>query len=292
MRGALSADELSEVLQAQIARHETLRTSFPSEDGKPYQRIAADVSLAMLREDLSALPEREQQERLQLLADAQAHEPFDLQDGPLLRVCLVRCAEREHHLLVTLHHIVAEGWAMNIFSRELTELYEARVAGRAPALPELSVQYLDYVAWQRQWLEAGELQRQLDYWTEQLGGEQPVLALPADRPRLSVQSHHGDLLRFEVEPALARGLRAFHAEHGLTSFMTATAALGILLYRYSGQDDLRIGTPVANRARPESENLIGAFLNTQVLRLRPQGQLRVRELLKQVREAVIEGQAH
>jgi amino acid adenylation domain-containing protein/non-ribosomal peptide synthase protein (TIGR01720 family) len=285
MSGALDVAALEYALDALIARHETLRTSFPSEDGVPYQRVSAHSQVRLERSQVTAAG-------LQLWADEQAHQPFDLAAGPLLRVCLARVHAREHHLLVTVHHIVAEGWAMNVFARELTELYEARVAARAPSLPPLPLQYLDYSAWQRSWLEAGELQRQLDYWTTQLGGEQPVLELPTDRPRPAVQSHCGDLHRFEVDATTSRALRLFNMEHGVTSFMTATAALAVLLYRYAGQSDLRIGTPVANRVRPESEHLIGAFLNTQVLRLRPEGGLRVSELLRQVREAVIDGQSN
>ncbi|PIJ55222.1 hypothetical protein BV503_04770, partial [Leucobacter sp. OAMSW11] len=154
------------------------------------------------------------------------------------------------------------------------------------------MQYLDYSVWQRQWLESGERQRQLDYWTGQLGREHPLLELPSDRPRPAVQSHQGELYRFDLSDELAARVRAFNAEHGLTLFMTMTAALSLLLYRYSGQSDLRIGAPVANRIRPESEGLIGAFLNTQVLRCQLDGQMSVGQLLEQVRHTVIEGQSH
>ncbi|TBV09274.1 non-ribosomal peptide synthase/polyketide synthase [Phytopseudomonas dryadis] len=292
LRGPLDVEAFERALQALIQRHESLRTTFPNDDGKPWQRVSeqSDVRLEWL--DLSAESEAEREAGIQRLAEQQAHAPFDLERGPLLRACLVKSGEREHHLLLTLHHIVTEGWAMDIFARELAALYAAFVDERESPLPALPVQYLDYSAWHRQWLEGGEMQRQLDYWRAQLGGEQPLLNLPSDRPRPAVQSHRGELHRFVLDQGLARRVNRFNGERGLTLFMTMTAALAVLLYRYGGQDDLRIGVPLANRIRPESEGLIGAFLNTQVLRIRPHGQLRVSELLEQVRQVAIDGQSH
>ncbi|HWK49632.1 MAG TPA: condensation domain-containing protein, partial [Steroidobacter sp.] len=229
---------------------------------------------------------------MQSVADEQAHAPFDLERGPLLRARLIKSADREHYLLLTLHHIIAEGWAMDVFARELTALYEAFAAGRDSPLAPLPFQYLDYSAWHGQWLAAGEMQRQLSYWTQRLGGEQPVLELPSDRPRPPVQSYRGDLYRFEIDAPLSARVRAFCAERGLTLFMTVVSALAALLYRYGGQRDLRIGVPVANRIRPESEGLIGAFLNIQVLRIETDGQLPVDALFQQIREAAIDGQSH
>jgi len=292
LRGVLDVGRFEAALQALIMRHETLRTTFPSVDGVARQNVAAQSSVRMSWQDFSALHEAERQVRLQQLADQQAHSPFNLETGPLLRACLVKAGEQEHYLVLTLHHIVTEGWAMDIFARELSALYEAFIDERESPLEPLPVQYLDYSVWQRQWLEAGERQRQLDYWTTQLGNEHPLLELPADRPRPAVQSHQGELYRFDFGDELAAKVRAFNAEHGLTLFMTMTATLATLLYRYSGQTDLRIGAPVANRIRPESEGLIGAFLNTQVLRCQLDGQMRVAELLEQVRHTVIEGQSH
>jgi len=292
LRGVLDVGRFEAALQALIVRHETLRTTFPSVDGVPCQQVHDETGLRMDWKDFSMLDADIRQQRVQQLADSEAHEPFDLETGPLLRACLVKTAEREHYLVLTLHHIVTEGWAMDIFARELSALYEAFIDDRESPLEPLPVQYLDYSAWQRQWLESGERQRQLDYWTTQLGREHPLLELPADRPRPPVQSHRGELLRFDLSDDLAARVRAFNAEHGLTLFMTMTAALAVLLYRYSGQTDLRIGAPVANRIRPESEGLIGAFLNTQVLRCQLDGQMSVGELFEQVRHTVIEGQSH
>ncbi|MGZ9705569.1 non-ribosomal peptide synthetase [Pseudomonas sp. GNP013] len=292
LRGVLDVGRFEAALQALIMRHETLRTTFPSVDGVAYQRVAAQTGLRMDWQDASALNETERQQRIQQLADHEAHTPFNLETGPLLRACLVKAAEQEHYLVLTLHHIVTEGWAMDIFARELSALYEAFIDERDSPLAPLPVQYLDYSVWQRQWMEAGERQRQLDYWTAQLGHEHPLLELPGDRPRPSVQSHRGELYRFDLSDDLAARVRAFNAKRGLTLFMTMTATLAVLLYRYSGQTDLRIGAPVANRIRPESEGLIGAFLNTQVLRCRLNGQMSVGELFEQVRHTVIEGQSH
>jgi len=292
LRGVLDVGRFEAALQALIMRHETLRTTFPSVDGVAYQKVAPQSGVRMGWQDISALCETERQQRLQQLADHEAHTPFNLETGPLLRACLVKAGEQEHYLVLTLHHIVTEGWAMDIFARELSALYEAFIDERDSPLAPLPVQYLDYSVWQRQWLEAGERQRQLDYWTAQLGHEHPLLELPGDRPRPPVQSHRGELYRFELSDDLAARVRAFNAERGLTLFMTMTATLAVLLYRYSGQTDLRIGAPVANRIRPESEGLIGAFLNTQVLRCQLNGQMTVGELFEQVRHTVIEGQSH
>ncbi|PLR60152.1 non-ribosomal peptide synthetase [Pseudomonas sp. QC2] len=292
LRGVLDVGRFEAALQALIIRHETLRTTFPSVDGVACQKVSAQTGLRMDWQDFSALDEAERQSRLQQLADHEAHTPFNLETGPLLRACLVKAAEREHYLVLTLHHIVTEGWAMDIFARELSALYEAFIDERLSPLAPLPVQYLDYSVWQRQWMEAGERQRQLDYWTQQLGTEHPLLELPGDRPRPPVQSHRGELYRFDLSDDLAARVRAFNAERGLTLFMTMTATLAVLLYRYSGQTDLRIGAPVANRIRPESEGLIGAFLNTQVLRCQLSGQMNVAELFEQVRHTVIEGQSH
>ncbi|HHK4364328.1 TPA: pyoverdine non-ribosomal peptide synthetase/polyketide synthase PvdL, partial [Pseudomonas aeruginosa] len=292
LSGPLDVARFEAALQALVQRHETLRTTFPSVGGVPVQRVHSDGGLHMDWQDFSALDRDSRQQHLQTLADSEAHRPFDLESGPLLRVCMVKMAEREHYLVVTLHHIVTEGWAMDIFARELGALYEAFLDDRESPLEPLPVQYLDYSVWQREWLESGERQRQLDYWKAQLGNEHPLLELPGDRPRPPVQSHQGDLYRFDLSPELAERVRRFNAARGLTMFMTMTATLAALLYRYSGQQDLRIGAPVANRIRPESEGLIGAFLNTQVLRCRLDGQMSVGELLEQVRQTVIDGQSH
>ncbi|MGY2180315.1 non-ribosomal peptide synthetase [Pseudomonas agarici] len=292
LTGVLDVACFEAALQALILRHETLRTRFPSIDGVAYQRVTTETGIRLAWKDFSDLDRQRCEQRVQQLADREAHRPFDLETGPLLRACLVKAGAQEHYFVLTLHHIVTEGWAMDIFARELSALYEAFIDDRQSPLPPLPVQYLDYSVWQRQWLESGERQRQLAYWSSQLGNEHPLLELPGDRPRPAVQSHRGELYRFDLSDELAARLHAFNAQQGLTLFMTVMAALSVLLYRYSGQTDLRIGAPVANRIRPESEGLIGAFLNTQVVRCQLDGQMRVAELLDQVRHTVIEGQSH
>ncbi|MFK3941982.1 non-ribosomal peptide synthase/polyketide synthase [Pseudomonas monteilii] len=292
LRGTLHVEAFERALQALIVRHETLRTTFPSLDGVPSQCVAPDSPLQLDWCDLSAHDPAQREQRLHALAEAQAHQPFDLEQGPLLRACLVKTETHEHYFVLTLHHIVTEGWAMDIFARELGELYEAFVDDRDSPLAPLPVQYLDYSVWQRQWLEGGEGARQRAYWQARLGDEHPVLELPADRPRPAVQSHQGALYRFDLDPALAERVHAFDQARGLTLFMTVTATLAAVLHRHSGQRDLRIGVPVANRIRPESEGLIGAFLNTQVLRCELDGQMPGEALLEQVRQRVIEGQSH
>lgn len=290
--GELDADALDAALQALIERHETLRTTFPEIDGVPVQRVMDASGVELIRHDLGRMEAAERQPWLMALAEQEAHQPFDLATGPLLRAHLVTFSEWEHYLVLTLHHIVTEGWAMDIFARELAALYEAFIDGKPSPLEPLPVQYLDYSVWQRRWLESGEGERQLDYWRRQLGDEHPLLELPSDRPRPPVQSHRGGLYRFELSDDLAARVHTFNAARGTTLFMTVTAALAVLLYRYSGQSDLRIGVPVANRIRPESEGLIGAFLNTQVLRCQLRGEMTASTLLDQVRCTVIEGQSH
>lgn len=183
LKGVLDVGRFEAALQALILRHETLRTTFPSIDGVACQRVHHETGVNMAWLDLSQLDEPTRQQRLQALADSEAHRPFDLEVGPLLRACLVKAGEREHYFVLTLHHIVTEGWAMDIFARELGVLYEAFLDDRLSPLAPLAVQYLDYSVWQRQWLESGERQRQLDYWTAKLGSEHPLLELPSDRAR-------------------------------------------------------------------------------------------------------------
>ncbi|WP_038860411.1 non-ribosomal peptide synthetase, partial [Pseudomonas sp. R62] len=223
LRGVLHVEHFEAALQALILRHETLRTTFPSVDGVARQQVHAETGVRMGWKDFSSLPAEVRELQVQQLADAEAHQPFDLETGPLLRACLVKTAEHEHYFVLTLHHIVTEGWAMDIFARELSALYEAFVDERESPLAPLPVQYLDYSVWQRQWLESGERQRQLDYWTAQLGREHPLLELPGDRPRPPVQSHQGELFRFDLSDDLAARVRAFNAQNGLTLFMTMTA---------------------------------------------------------------------
>jgi amino acid adenylation domain-containing protein/non-ribosomal peptide synthase protein (TIGR01720 family) len=292
LRGPLNVAALEAGLVELSARHEALRTTFPRLQGVPVQRIHARGSVALEHQDLSDIPPLERDAELAMRAQAEAHRPFDLENGPLFRVTLYRLASERHVLVVTLHHVIAEGWAMDVFAREYVALYEAFCQGLPSALPPLAVQYADYAVWQRKWLESGERARQLEYWRVTLGDEHPVLELPADRPRPSSQSSRGDYHRFRLEPALVARLHEFLVEHGVTLSMTLTAALMALLHRYTGQTQLRIGYPIANRVRPEFEGLIGAFLNTQVLACDVHGELSAPELIQRVKSASIDAQSH
>ncbi|ANY86828.1 MULTISPECIES: non-ribosomal peptide synthetase [Pseudomonas putida group] len=290
LQGALELSALSAAFEALVARHEPLRTLFRLEEGVWYPSVQAPGPLALVRHDFAGKAEREC--LLHDCAREQAGLPFDLQAGPLLRVCLVRMAEDEHVLLLTLHHIVADGWSMNVLIEEFSRLYAQCVAGQVPQLPPLPIQYTDYALWQRSWLEAGELQRQLDYWTAQLGDEQPVLELPTDFARPVTPSYRGVRLEFAIDPALSAGLRALAQQQGVTLFMVLLASFQALLHRYTGQQDIRVGVPVAGRGKAETEGLIGLFVNTQVLRAQPRGDQSFSALLAEVRAAVLGAQAH
>ncbi|WP_144160628.1 non-ribosomal peptide synthetase, partial [Paraburkholderia sp. BCC1885] len=292
LTGPLDLAALDCGLQAMAARHEAFRTTFQNVGGQPVQQVAATADLRIERIDMSALPENERQARVQIQAHEEAHRPFDLEKGPLIRLKLVILADQEHVLLVTVHHIIVEGWAMEVFAREYIELYRAHVEGRSATLEQLDIQYADFAAWQRKWLSAGEGERQISYWRSALGNEHPVLDLPTDRPRTPVQTFRGDYIRFTLDNDLSQSVRAFSRSRGLTLFVTVAIALFILLRRYSGQSDLRIGYPVANRIRPEFERLIGAFLNTQVLRCEIPDEMTIAELVELVRRAALDAQSN
>ncbi|HST61990.1 MAG TPA: amino acid adenylation domain-containing protein, partial [Longimicrobium sp.] len=218
--------------------------------------------------------------------------PFDLAAGPLLRSTLVRLGPDEHALLFTLHHVVSDAWSMDVLVRDVSELYAAFAEGRDPVLPALPLQYADYAAWQRAWLQGGVLEAQLGYWTARLAGAPPLLEIPTDRPRTLSPDDRAGIVRVDVPEAASRALRALARREGATLFMTLMAAWQLLLSRYAGQDDVVVGTPVANRGRMETEGLIGFFVNTLALRTDLSGDPTVRELLARVREGMLQAQAH
>src|SRR5207245_9999709 len=226
------------------------------EHAMPVQVIAPELKLRLEVEDLGALPEPEREAEARRRAKEAAAQPFDLERGPLLRARLLRLGESEHWLLLTLHHIVTDGWSSGVLRRELSLLYEAFREGRPAPLPELPVQYADYAMWQREWLQGDALAEQLSYWKQALA-ELPVLELPTDRPPPAVQSYRGGRLAFELGEDLTRGLKELGRREGATLFMTLLAAFQVLLYRYSGQDDVAVGVPVAGRRRPALEGLVG-----------------------------------
>ncbi|MDE1165517.1 MAG: amino acid adenylation domain-containing protein [Pseudomonas sp.] len=291
LQGQLNIAALGKSFEALIARHETLRTTFQVEQGRAVQVIHAPTAFTVHAEPLEA-GEGHLETRLKGLIEAETQRPFDLEQGPLLRVKLLRLAVDDHVLILTLHHIVTDGWSMPILVDELEQVYTALCGGQVAQLPPLAVQYADYAVWQRQWMEAGEQQRQLAYWTAQLGGEQPVLELPTDYPRPAVQSFAGAHLAIELDSTLAHGLKRLAKQHDVTVFMVLLASFQALLQRYTGQRDIRIGVPIANRNRAQVEGLIGFFVNTQVLKAEFDPQTTFSQLLQQVRETALAAQAH
>ncbi|HEX8282851.1 MAG TPA: amino acid adenylation domain-containing protein [Pyrinomonadaceae bacterium] len=292
LSGALDADALEASLNDLIRRHETLRTTFRVVGNEPAQVVAPFEPLALPLIDLSALPRERAEAEAVTLRDAEARRGFDLAEGPLLRVGLLRLAEDEHLLLVTMHHIISDGWSMGVLVREVAALYDAHRAGVEADLPELDIQYADYAAWQREYLSGEVLEQQLDYWKKQLAGAPPALELPADRPRPAVQSFRGAALTFSCSPELSDALRSLSRREGATLYMTLLAAFAALLKRHSGEGDVVVGSPIANRNRAETEGLIGFFVNTLAVRTRLGGDPTFAEALRGVRDVVLGAYAH
>ncbi|TDJ74246.1 amino acid adenylation domain-containing protein [Pseudomonas putida] len=286
LRGALDQARLQQAFDALVARHQALRTRFPANAGQARQHIDAPAPLTLCVEDLSHLPASERSGRAEALAREEAERPFDLAEGPLLRVGLLRLADDDHVLLLTLHHIIADGWSLNVLINEFAALYR----GDAD-LPELSVQYKDYTLWQRSLLRAGEGERQLVYWRQQLAGHCGVLELPLDHPRRLQPSLAGGSLALPLSPSLTEALRAMARTEQVSLFSVLLCAFNVLLWRYSGQRDLLVGVPIANRQRQETQGLIGLFVNTQVLRTQLDPRQPLRQLLAQVGEAARQGQS-
>ncbi|MER0806823.1 non-ribosomal peptide synthase/polyketide synthase [Pseudomonas aeruginosa] len=292
LNGPLDRQALERAFASLVQRHETLRTVFPRGADDSLAQAPLQRPLEVAFEDCSGLPEAEQEARLREEAQRESLQPFDLGEGPLLRVRLIRLGEERHVLLLTLHHIVSDGWSMNVLIEEFSRFYSAYATGAEPGLSALPIQYADYALWQRSWLEAGEQERQLEYWRGKLGERHPVLELPTDHPRPAVPSYRGSRYEFSIEPALAEALRGTARRQGLTLFMLLLGGFNILLQRYSGQTDLRVGVPIANRNRAEVEGLIGLFVNTQVLRSVFDGRTSVATLLAGLKDTVLGAQAH
>ncbi len=292
IKGPLKANVLSRAVNAIVDRHEVLRTTFAAEDGQLLQLIAPEAQLTLPITDLTKTPEDERDTIAAGLAKAEAEAPFDLVRGPLLRVSLIKLSQDEHLLLLTMHHICSDGWSMGIFLNELTQLYQAFLVGQSSPLPSPLVQYADFAQWQRELLKGEFLEKQLSYWRKQLAGAPEVLALPADRPRSPVQTFRGDRRSLELPEELRAQLSDLSQREGVTMFMTLLAAFQTLLYRYTGREDIVIGSPSANRNRSEIENLIGFFVNTLVLRVNFAGNPSFLELLKRVREVAVGAYAH
>ncbi|HEX7773734.1 MAG TPA: condensation domain-containing protein, partial [Pyrinomonadaceae bacterium] len=282
MSGVLDTAALERAINEIMRRHEVLRSTFTTIDGRPVQNAAKTLQLQIPLINLSNLPEGEQQSEVQRLITEEATRPFDLAAGPLLRATLLKTAEREHVLLLTMHHIVSDGWSMGVLLHEVGLLYVSYANGHPSPLPELPIQYADFADWQQHWMQGEVLQKQLAYWKQQLAGAPTVLELPADRPRPPVQTYRGAYLRFELPAGLTQELNSLSRREDVTLFMVLLAAFVTLLNRYTAQDDILVGTPIANRNRNEIENLIGLFVNTLVLRARLSPEMSFLELVKQM----------
>ncbi|HEX5750369.1 MAG TPA: amino acid adenylation domain-containing protein, partial [Archangium sp.] len=287
LSGALDVATLGRCFNELLRRHESLRTTLCLEQGQPVQVIAPQAELALETVDLRTLPAARHDAEVRRLALEEARKPFDLERGPLLRARLLNLAEQECVLLLTMHHVVSDGWSMGVLVREMGMLYAAFMQGGPSPLMELAVQYVDFAAWQREWLRGDVLSKQLDYWRKQLAGASQVLELPTDKPRPPRPSFQGATCSRPLPTALSESVKALAQKEGATPFMVLLAAFQLLLSRYSGQDDICVGSPIAGRNRGELEGLIGFFVNPLVLRARLSGVTSFRALLHQVRDTTL-----
>ncbi|HYH82072.1 MAG TPA: condensation domain-containing protein, partial [Longimicrobium sp.] len=290
--GALDVDALERSLGEIVRRHESLRTVFREVDGGAVQVIAPFAGFALPVDDLSGLHETARETEVRRRAREDAARPFDLAEGPLFRAALLRVADEEHVLLLCIHHIVSDGWSTGVLHRELGTLYAAFARGEGDPLPPLPVQYADYAVWQREQLRGEALDRQVGYWKERLAGAPALLELPTDRPRPPVQSHRGAREVFDLPRALLDRLQALGRSEGATLYMVMLGAFQLLLSKYSGSEDVVVGSPIAGRTRREVEELIGFFANTLVLRTDLSGDPTFRELLERVREGTLGAYEH
>jgi natural product biosynthesis luciferase-like monooxygenase protein/amino acid adenylation domain-containing protein len=291
LEGSLDLSALEQSFNKIIRRHETLRTTFALAGDQPVQVVVPELKLTLAIEELVHLEQSEREAEALRITKAEFRRPFDLKTGPLLRARVLRLGQDEHLILFTLHHIVSDEWSRGVLVGEMATLYEACLSGRPARLPELPIQYGDYAVWQRKYLQGEVLEQHVAYWTEQLSGL-PVLELPADRPRPAVHSFRGANYVFELSSDLSDKLKRLSQGQNATLFMTLMAAWQALLHRYTGQLEIVVGTPVANRQRVELENLIGFFVNTLALRTDVSGDPSFRELLLRVREVALEAYAH
>ena len=292
IRGSLDIDNLKKALDAIVARHEVLHTIFSSIDGNPVAALNENRSVALPLIDLSERPTVHREAEVRHLLREVTHRPFNLGRDLMLRAALFRMDKEDHVLLLVVHHIASDGWSSTIFFREISALYCAFITGSPSPLPNLPIQYADFAAWQRHWLQGEVLESQLFYWKKQLEGAPAVLNLPTDRPRPIVQSFRGARQSIELSKELTQGLKALSQEEEATLFMTLLAGFLTLLHRYTGQAEMLVGSPVANRTRLELEGLIGCFINTLVLRVNVRDDPSFLELLRRVRDVCLEAYSH
>lgn len=290
--GWLNVAALEQSFNEVIRRHEILRTTFTTVDGQPIQVIAPTLTFRLTVIDLQKLPKDKREAEVLQLADVEAQQSFNLANGPLLRVALLRQTQTEQALLLTMHHIISDGWSIGVLIGEIAALYEAFSLGKPSPLPELSIQYADFAVWQRQWLQKEQLETQLTYWKQQLGSRLPVLELPTDRPRPTIQTFSGARESVMLPKTISEKLKALNQRQGITLFMILLAAFGTLLFWYTGQEDIVVGTDIANRNQAETKGLIGFFANQLVLRTDLSGNPTFQELLERVREMTLEAYAH
>jgi aspartate racemase len=292
LKGALNVDILEQAINTIVARHESLRTVFKEVNGQPVQIVSPEHQVKLLFKDLKGLPPAEREPEARRLAIAEAQRPFDLTRDYSLRAVLVRIEDDDHWLLLTMHHIASDGWSMGLLTRELSIIYEALATNQPIDLPELPVQYADFGEWQREWLQGEVLEEQLRYWLDSLAGAPAKLELPTDRPRPAQQSFHGASVSLRLSQKLSESLTEFSRREGVTLFMTTLAAFQTLLFRYTGQTDIVVGSPIAGRNRVEIESLIGFFVNTLALRTNVSDNPTFRQLLGRVKEVALGAYAH
>lgn len=292
LTGKLNVAVLSSCINEIIRRHEVLRTKFAIADGRPIQIISPSINIELPVVDLCHLSPTEREAETRRLIQKEAQRGFDLTQSPLLRATLLQLDQDDYVLLCTLHHIVSDGWSNGVLIHEVAALYEAFSNGVDSSLPELPIQYADFALWQQQWLQGEVLETQLAYWQQQLGGTRSALELPTDRPRPAVSTYAGATKSFIVPKTLTDALKALSVQESATLFMTLLTAFKVLLYRYSGQDDIVVGSPIANRNHAEIEGLIGFFVNTLVLRTNLAGNPSFNSLLQRVREVALGAYTH
>jgi acyl carrier protein len=292
LSGALNPEALGRSLSEIVRRHEVLRTVFANVEGEPVQVIRPAEPVAIDEVDLNGLAKEEREARAEELATLETQIPFDLSSGPLLRVKLLKLDVEDHVLLLTIHHIVFDGWSNGVFTAELMALYEAYSGGVESPLEDLPIQYADYAVWQRSWLQGETLQKQIEYWRKQLEGAPAALNLPLDRPRPATPTHRGATTPVSLSPEHSDMLRTLSQRNGVTLFMTLVTALNVLLRHHSGAEDILMGSNVANRNHSNTEKLIGFFINQVVLRFDLSGDPTFQELLTRVRDVMLGAYAH
>jgi len=292
LEGQLNRAALEQSLQTLVQRYETLRTTFQTVEGQPLPVVSPVEHWSLSVVDWQDLNAEKQDREIQSLVNEEAQRPFDLSQGPLFRATLLQKGIESHVLMLTMHHIISDGWSIGIFNRELSTLYQAFCQGQPSPLAPLPIQYADFAHWQRQWLTGDVLETQLDYWKKQLAGAPSLLELPTDHPRPPIQRFQGKTASLQLSPQLTEQLKNLSQQAGSTLFMTLLSAFATLLSRYSGQSDIVIGSPIANRTHSQIESLIGFFVNTLALRIDLNDNPRFEELLQQVRQVALDAYAH